>query len=60
MKKKVLKAEPQGNGSLLTYADGSQEFLEGVTVKINDPGMDSKMELPAEDEEMLMASMRKP
>lgn len=59
MKKKVISAEPKGNGTLLTFEDGSTEFLEGITASMNQKVDAPNMELSNNDEEETLLSQLK-
>lgn len=58
MRKKVVSAEPKDSGSLITYEDGTQEYLDGVNVTLNKKPMTTEPE-SEDDEETLLAGMRK-
>jgi hypothetical protein len=59
LKKKVTKTEAHKNGTMFTYDDGTEEFLEGVTASLNKDMDASKFEVEEDDdEEKLLAGMK--
>jgi hypothetical protein len=59
MKRKVVSAEPKGNGTLLTFEDGSTEFLEGVTASLSQKVDAPNLDLSKDDEEETLLSQLK-
>lgn len=60
MKKKVKSTKPMAGGTMLTFDDGTEEFMEGVQVSLTKPeGMDESMPEDESQDEEMMESIKK-